>query len=202
MNKSLLKFVFLISAIFTFSNVFATEANMTSAFNTALNTVVGDSSNLQSATIEGYPGWKFLYYDSNDEFSDFGRVQEDQYGYISLTAWSDISVGNQCVGFVKATTNLSGHHTSTWHRGDSIGPYNLPSRGDVIAAFHGYNIYPQTGEGHVAIVLSATPSYVYVIDQNWFGNALNDVGRVIIHIIRFNGEGDNTDASTYSKVEL
>lgn len=185
--------IVLLALIASSGNVYATQASMTTAFNTALNAVVGDQSNLDDDTIEGYDAWWLRYYYSYIEFNHLGEVEE-LGDYIGLTLDSEFKGGfyYQCVGFVKATTNLAGILTSNWNdNGGAVSASNLPSRGEVIATF-------TNGEyngGHTAVVLSATPTFIYVIDQNWFGG-----NKVIIHAIDFVGNG-NYNAGNYSIVE-
>jgi hypothetical protein len=181
-NKILLNLVLSCMLFFNLSVANATLASMTSAFNTALNTVVGNSTNLQQTTMAGNPAWRFLYYNSNLQFSKFGTtlqysIPNSNISYIGLTPQSEISYGYQCAGFIKATTNLAGKQTSKWNAiGGRVSIYNLPVRGNVIATFTN-GAYDGI---HSAVVLSSTPTYVYVIDQNW------EPGRVLIHAIALN----------------
>ncbi len=198
MNKFILKLFLTVAILFNLSIANATDASMTTAFNTALNNVVGDSNNLEIDTIQNYPAWRLLYNNSNSGISTFGTTDNGNYGYISLSADIDLAAnfGYQCVGFVKAITNLGS--TSTWIEGNQVSRFNLPNRGDVIATFDENGDYDF---GHVAVVLSASNTHIYVIDQNWEGTGETPVGRVIIHAISFDGTG-NADADNYSIVEF
>lgn len=173
-------------AVFGFNSAYATKAAMKTTFNAALNSVLANPDNILQTTINSSNAWKFWYNDSNSEFSAFGDTEEDSSGFISLAKHEEVlAYGYQCVGFVKAVTNLNNTTTSQWIPGNTVTTTNLPVRGDVIAIFDGTGHYNYAG--HVAVVLSANTSYVYVIDQNW------DLGygRVVIHTIPFNGTGNN-----------
>jgi hypothetical protein len=197
-NKLLFKIVFTVLIMFNFSSAFAVKAKMTTAFNTALNAVVGNSANLQTTTILTYPAWKFLYTNSNLQFDAFGETNLELNGYISLSLLSEVNAGYgyKCVGFVKAVTDLGSGSTANWIRGNAVRSFNLPVRGDVIATFDSTGHYDFR---HVAVVLSANSNYINVIDQNWQGTGANPVGRIIIHAIPFNGTGI-TDADSYNIV--
>ncbi|MDD2871645.1 MAG: BPSL0067 family protein [Candidatus Gracilibacteria bacterium] len=192
-NIKTLKTIVLLLAVFGFNSAYAYRAVMKTTFNAALNSVLSNPDNILQTTENGMNAWKFWYNDSNSEFSAFGDTYEDFDGYISLAKPTEVSAnGYQCVGFVKEVTNLYNTSTGQWRPGNAVTTTNLPSRGDVIATFNG-----QSYSGHVAIVLSATSSYVYVIDQNWdIGN-----GRIYIHALKFSGTSVN-NAGNYKLVNF
>ncbi|MDD2871649.1 MAG: BPSL0067 family protein [Candidatus Gracilibacteria bacterium] len=200
MNKTILKVILTAVMFFSFTNAYAVKAKMTTSFNNALNTAVGNSDNLLKVTIQGRDAWKFFYNDSNSQFDIFGVTEEDMGGIISLTSENEYINHNyrQCVGFVKAVTDLGDGSTQNWIKGAAITAYNLPVRGDVIVTFNSNGKYDYR---HVAIVLSASNTFIYVIDQNWEKTVSNpDTGRIIIHAIPFNGTGVG-DADSYNIVE-
>jgi hypothetical protein len=143
------------------------------------------------------PAWKLLYKNSDVQLSQFWVIEKDEWWYISLTNKTDYDYWfmKQCVGFVKAVTDLWA--TSTWKKWDSVTPFNLPIRGDVIATFNANWVYDYK---HTAIVLSTSNTHLYVIDQNWEWKANNSVGKIIVHVLKFSWNGVN-NANNYYIVE-
>ncbi|MDP2090395.1 MAG: BPSL0067 family protein [Candidatus Gracilibacteria bacterium] len=170
------------------------KAKMKSTFNTALNKIFKDKNNLETVIIQNNLARKLLYKNSNEYIKQFGVTEKNDIGHISLTNKVDYDYGykNQCVGFVKAVTDLG--TTSTWIKGEQVTDTKLPARGDVIATFGANGKY---NNKHVAIVLSTSKTHIYVIDQNWEGTGNNSVGRIIVHALKFTGNGVNNVNNYY-----
>jgi hypothetical protein len=98
----------------------------------------------------------------------------------------------QCVGFVKAITDMGTTYqsrTANWDPLERLSPNNLPPQFTAIATFK-----DSTGDskanlyvGHVAIFWGANSSGIWVIDQNWSDNTagIDPVGSIAFHFIPF-----------------
>lgn len=178
------------------------QAKVKYEFLKAIAEVGRDSNNFETTTINGNLGYKFLYTSETEKkFSQFGSIQYEPGGYISLAnTTEEEAFGYQCVGFVKAVSNLKHTLTKEWIRDLDITPFTMPDKGHVIATFGSDDKY---NHGHVAIVISVHSDGVYVIYQNTDGTGANPVGKVYIRKIIFDGPGYWTnDLNRYSTVKI
>jgi hypothetical protein len=177
------------------------QAKVKYEFLQALAQVGKDSNNFETTTINGYTGHKFLYtQETVEQFGNFGEIQSEPNGYISLAKPGEIPrFGYQCVGFVKAVSNLKYTSTGDWEVNLGITPFTMPNKGDIIATFLNNGDY----YGHVAIVISVHSDGVYVIDQNSDGTGDVPVGKVYIRKIIFDNSVSRTkNLYKYSTVKI
>jgi len=122
------------------------------------------------------------------------RIDDTTGKYVSVASQAEVDYAYyQCVGFVKAVTNMGSRYisrTSNWVPLSRLSPNNLPPKYTPIATFK-----DTTGDGnanryvgHVAIFYSGNSEGIWVIDQNWSDTSggYDPVGSIAFHFIPFN----------------
>lgn len=193
----------LIFLVFISMNVFSQdyeEPELKDGVKDDILTLISGMSDYFVVETEAHYGLPIVYLLYTDQtagiFNQYGETSSHEHDSSYITS-NDllISIGNdsywkgsiyyQCVQFVQAISDVGLAKywladSSTLDK-DETNTSNIKWK--IIAKFNSDGSYDGTEGGHVALALSVTDNGVYVIDQNWEGDASADYGKTGIHLL-------------------